>query len=334
MDGEFLAFQKLDNELSACPMDKREVRDMTLFGVVTENKCEFELFDLIDNNSDNLPLIANSFFELYLEDANKNLIDVPVLIKNFRDIDGDSPNESFNYASSRMTHRFFIYDTISGIQNRQGYINSDGKQKAQNPDVIRYASRVRLSVQLDPDQEERIRKPLLEITYTEHLTSVITKTSEVPAAFYFEYYEEVNDFENAAEIIVYVSNALVLIIVLMRMYYWYKLNPPQFLARKFGPSFAWKLFVYLTDTWSNIMFMVYFLISGYWFFFYKMQANASVLMPQRDVPNSTYDVFFIFLVTIISAKTVAILLVIFEQSSADIFIMDWERYEHSKPIEV
>lgn len=65
---------------------------------------------------------------------------MPVLIKNFRDIEGDSPNDSFRYESSRMTHRFFIYDTVSGIKNSQGY------KRGQSPDVIRYASSVRLSV--------------------------------------------------------------------------------------------------------------------------------------------------------------------------------------------
>jgi len=196
-----------------------------------------------------------------------------VLIKNLRDIDGASPNDSLNYETSRLTHRFFIYDTISGINQNGGY------KEFSSPSVIRYASYVRLSVQLDPDQEERIRKPLLEITYTEHITSLITETSEAPAAFFFDYYEEVNSFEKAAEIILYVSNALVLIVVIIRMYYWVKMNPPLFRARKFGMAFAWKVLYYLCDVWSNIMFMVYFLITMYWFIMYKMQSNAYILMP-------------------------------------------------------
>jgi hypothetical protein len=141
---------------------------------------------------------------------------------------------------------------------------------------------------------------------------LITETSEAPAAFFFDYYEEVNSFENAAEIILYVSNALVLIIVIIRMRYWVKMNPPVFRARKFGMAFAWKVLFYLCDVWSNIMFLVYFLITMYWFIMYKMQSNAYILMPQRNVENSTYDVFFIFLVLIIAAKTLAVLLTIFD----------------------
>lgn len=163
---------------------------------------------------------------------------------------------------------------------------------------------------------------------------MITQESSAPASFFFDYFEEVNSFENAGEIIVYVSNSLVLIVVLLRMYYWYQMNPPRFLGSKFGMALAWKLVLILCDVWSNIMFMVYFLISMYWFIMYKMQANAYILMPQRNVENSTYDVFFIFLVTIISTKTLAVFLTIVEQTSADIFIMDWEKYDKSKMVEI
>ena len=65
---------------------------------------------------------------------------MPVLIKNFRDIEGGAPNESYKYDTSRLVHRFFIYDTISGIDQKGGYnVSSD-------PSVIRYASKVKLTV--------------------------------------------------------------------------------------------------------------------------------------------------------------------------------------------
>ena len=39
------------------------------------------------NDLDRLPVDANAFFELYIMDNQKNLIDVPVVITNFIDID-------------------------------------------------------------------------------------------------------------------------------------------------------------------------------------------------------------------------------------------------------
>ena len=74
-------------------------------------------------------------------------------------------------------------------------------------------------------------------------------------------------------------NGVVLLVVALRMYYWVKMNPPRFRARKFGMAFAGKLFFVLCDVWSNFMFMIYFILTGYWFIMYKMQSNAYILMP-------------------------------------------------------
>ena len=109
----------------------------------------------------------------------------------------------------------------------------------------------------------------------------------------------------------------------------------HFQAKRFVRAFLWKLVFYVSDVGSNIMFTVYFFITMYWFIYYKMQENAHILMPQRNIDNSTYDFFFRFLVVILVAKTVAILMSIIDQSaSTDIFVIDWERYEQMKLVEV
>lgn len=89
---------------------------MLKFGAVTKNTCSFALDDLVKWDPSNLPSEANNFFELFLEDRNGNLVDIPVLIKNFRTSDGDTPNSGSDLSDSwRFTRRFFIFDTISGI---------------------------------------------------------------------------------------------------------------------------------------------------------------------------------------------------------------------------
>jgi len=199
---------------------------------------------------------------------------------------------------------------------------------------VRFATSVKLTVQMDPDQEESIRRPLLTIEYTEYDNALIDETSEVPASFFFEYYEDGASFEKSAEVIVYVMNGIILLAVALRMYFWVKMNPPRFRARKFGMAFAGRLLFVLCDVWSNVMFMIYFILTGYWFIMYKMQSNAYILMPQRNIEDSTYEIFYIFLIIITVTKGIAILLNIFNQTSADVFIMDWERYEQMKMVEV
>lgn len=140
----------------------------------------------------------------------------------------------------------------------------------------------------------------------------MTETSFVPVSFEFDYYEDEAQFTRSAEILLFVFNGLVLLILIVRMYYWVKMNPPKFRQRSFGMAFAWKLLFYACDIWSNVMFLVYFIITAYWFIMYKLQSNAYILMPQRDIENSTYELFYLFLVLIIAAKALAILLNVVE----------------------
>lgn len=68
-------------------MTYRDVVQSKLFGVVTENVCQLELDFLTKGDFASLPENTNTFFELYIQDTvgEGQLVDVPVLIKNFRD---------------------------------------------------------------------------------------------------------------------------------------------------------------------------------------------------------------------------------------------------------
>lgn len=50
MNGEFEAMQRLNNELSPCPIDMQEVQAMLTFGVVSELSCSISLIDLVGND--------------------------------------------------------------------------------------------------------------------------------------------------------------------------------------------------------------------------------------------------------------------------------------------
>lgn len=58
-----------------------------------------------------------------------------------------------------LVKRFFMADTIGGIN-----VNGGWKDKSP-PVVIRYASSIKLKIQLDNTQNEKIYPPYLEITY-------------------------------------------------------------------------------------------------------------------------------------------------------------------------
>lgn len=64
------------------------------------------------------------FYELYLEDFNGDLVDVPVLIQNMQDKNGNRPNidtSNGNENTWRLVRRFFIFDTKSGVEGTDNY---------------------------------------------------------------------------------------------------------------------------------------------------------------------------------------------------------------------
>ena len=116
MDGTFMGFTELKDQLSLCPLTFDEVKKMRKFGVVSEVSCDIELSQLaVKLDSLQLSSEANTFFELYLSDYEGNLIDVPVLMETFQDSEEEFPNLKFDIDKNRLVHRFFLFDTISGI---------------------------------------------------------------------------------------------------------------------------------------------------------------------------------------------------------------------------
>jgi hypothetical protein len=60
-----------------------------------------------------------------------------------------------------MVRRFFVAETMSGVTTSGGYY------KGQKPEYIRLASTMKLTVQLDPEKKETIRRPYLCVSYVE-----------------------------------------------------------------------------------------------------------------------------------------------------------------------
>ena len=72
------------------------------------------------------------------------------------------------------------------------------------------------------------------------------------------------------------------------------------------------------------MFWIVFFTAGYWFITYKLQANAYILLPSVDDWETSYRIFDIIFGLILAFRFLAILMQIVEQSTVDIFILDWE----------
>ena len=178
--------------------------------------------------------------------------------------------------------------------------------------------------------EGKIQKPLLEITYREKQGSLIDpndkETCCVPSTYFVDYYQGVPAFEQGARIGLIIVGVLALVAALVKMIIWRGRNPAEKVGRQIWCKlFMRKLIYEVAHVWSGIMLFSLFIISARWFTFYKMAEEATVLMPStqegKDVMYSYFS--FLFYMTL-ATKTLAVVLKIYEQSNADVFVMDWE----------
>jgi len=66
------------------------------------------------------------FYDIYLKDRlTGNYVPVPILVQEFSDTMGQSPNTGSDPNYFRFTRRFFLYDNLGGIGTVNGYINGD-----------------------------------------------------------------------------------------------------------------------------------------------------------------------------------------------------------------
>lgn len=98
------------------------------FGTTLSSSCNFDLSKLVSSSVFDHHKSQDLFFELYMEDYNEDLIDIPVLIKNFKDFNGvlrNSDSSSGKEGDWRLVRRFFLVDTKSGISGPDGYVRGD-----------------------------------------------------------------------------------------------------------------------------------------------------------------------------------------------------------------
>jgi hypothetical protein len=229
------------------------------------------LNQLID--AENLPDSANYFYELYILDENNELIDIPVLISNYRDNNSDQPNLTFNYETSQLVRRFFIFDTISGITSNGGY------KEGLKPSIVRYATDIKLSIALDPDKPESILKPMLWISYKEKKESIITRGTTTKFTYLVDYYQNSDSVWYYSQVVLVVYHVFWFFRVLFLMCKFSQINPSAHLGAKHSKKFCFKTVLTALDVWSTYSFYTFFFITLNWYVFYKWAESATVLLP-------------------------------------------------------
>lgn len=274
LDGTFLGFHQLASQMSACPMTYNDVLNMQRFGAMTENFCEFDLDSLMKGAGEE-PEAANVLFELFLKDDKGNLIDVPVLIKNYRLSGGgegtaSAPNTAaptpgeIGNSAWELRRRFFIFDSVTGIEEPGGYA---AKQK---PRYVRWANDVRIKVTMDPTEPEALYRPYVILDYRAGDGTTIDSTTRSRASFVMEYYSDYTPIMTRCLIAFICLFVLVFILWAGRMRNFSLRNPKDVLGPDYLSAYVFKAALYFFDTWSQIMFWLLFFSCASVFIAFKL----------------------------------------------------------------
>lgn len=143
LNGTFIRFEDLTTQLQLCSNSLDDGNEWRRFGVSLENSCDFDLTTLVKEKK---PDNVNVFYEAFIEDFNGDLIDVPVLIENYIDATGATPNAENDKDAWKFTRRFFVFDTLAGMEGENEYL-----LQTVNATGVRWLHNVKLIVELDND---------------------------------------------------------------------------------------------------------------------------------------------------------------------------------------
>lgn len=315
IDGNFLGFQDLSDQLILCPHSLEEAKKFREFGTNVKISCNLDLSWISTNKE-------TTFYEMYFIDSDGTMVDVPVLITNYMDTSGKKPNSwSSSKTDWKLARRFFIYDNLSGIEG----VYSDYTENKSSTFVqwLKYAE---IIFTLRNDKEQMIYPPMLNLTYRARRVSYIeTEDSNDKIAFISVYGMDTSRFWEIAIGIFIGMNVLCFICWVGRLYVWTKINPHKDSPTTYTRWIILTAIRLLITTWGFLMFWYLFGLTGYWFIFYKLQYHVYALVPPLTTYQENYYPFEIVLAMVISGCLFNAFYQIYHQADLDVLLIDWEK---------
>ena len=328
-DGRFLGHEVVTSQLSACDIPAAAARSFWLFGARREAQCNLNLRWYLQ-----APEAA--VFEMFLEDVDGTLHDVPAVLLQGGANDGDYiPTSTADSGLVRSAggvdgpveggfkRRFYLYDNVASRA-------SSGAR----PAFITYARRIQVMFTLRPGHESKIFPPVLLIHYATVETEGLAANSDVASGelLYLRtnstggeftdsgidrvlYVQTTSEAVFAARTSVIVITLVLLITALIRTYGWMRRQQDMIL----GMSAAVRYLIYYFNHVSNVFVLFDVIFCGVFYVFFKHQASVEYLLPE----DYRYITGTLYAATAMKACVVAYR--IFEQTNADIFVIDWER---------
>ena len=246
LEGNFLGFEDLTYQLQLCGADYDYTRDFRNFGTTVYTSCSFDATILI--NSYLKPNNTDVFYYLYLVDSSGNYIDVPVKINNYVDSSGNYPNKGSNSQNWKLTRRFFVYDTKSGLEGTNAYVNGGYGT------YIRWLSKVNIIIELTNDHTDSIYVPYVELEYSSKAKVYIPNSSTTLVSFKASYKMDPSNFWLIALIFFGILNGVVIIMTIVKVFFWITHHPKQLMGSVYPLKLLYKIIIALLESWSSLMF--------------------------------------------------------------------------------
>lgn len=284
INGNYLGEELLNTQLQLCSKTYEDGIYYRSFGTTIVNKCNIDLNSFVSRNN------TMYFYEIFLKDPQNNkYIDIPILIDNIPNSKASGAG-NLNNATQPMdwilVRRFFLIDNLSALQNLNEFSSGTGK-----PFGLRFPKLIKLIVLLQNTEGSKIMVPYFEIFYKAQSISLIESNGKATISFISEYRMNIESFLNTASAIFIILNILIVITVVVRMYVWYKLNPPALSPDNYILWFIWTFFLKLFEWWGKVIFWFCWVVSAYWYIFFKLQYRVFVLLPPLDTWYENYRAF-------------------------------------------
>ena len=138
-----------------------------------------------------------------------------------------------------------------------------------------------------------------------------------------EFKKDISSFWKTATILFIIANIIAGIVGVFKTYIWSRYNPSRFNPENWLLVVIARFIITMMKHWSEAMFFYLFVMSGYWFVFYKMQNTAHFLVPDPTTASNEYRPFYVVFIITIIFQFLTTLNMIREQVNMDFFFIDW-----------
>ena len=334
MNGTWLGYNNISTLFSYCTMIAPDTDQGGGTGASTKWQ-RFATSNSMTYKCNVNSLLSNQqyFYDLYvLDEGTGGLYPVPISITNLK-WNGDTPNINLeNKICSRsniFVRRFFLFDIISGIPSTS---------TNNIPNVVRYLSDIKFSIQIQSSNPEYIYVPIVMLTYKD-ISQPITDSTVVSYTLTSIYTMDMTNYLSTEFAFIITALIIFIIIFFLRYSNWRGRNIRIITMMTRATDFSGlnvylivEVLALLCHSFTTVFFPLIVIESEYWFVFFKLQDTVAILLPPAGniyTSTSAYYRFVILLHTLVFADLFYICKMVYQQAYSDIFFIDWEPLKES-----